>query len=52
MFQQDAAQVPFLPENGMQVILIRACFLYRKDGAVQLYGEFLEPSAWVPCSLL
>ena len=43
MFQQDAAQVPFLPENGMQVILYGHVSLYERTGQYQLYGEFLEP---------
>ena len=39
MFQQDAAQVPFLPENGMQVILYGHVSLYERTGQYQLYGR-------------
>lgn len=43
MFRQDAEAVPFLPENGMQVILYGHISLYERTGQYQLYGEFLEP---------
>lgn len=43
IFKQDAAQIPFLPENGMQVILYGHVSLYEKTGQYQLYGEFLQP---------
>ena len=43
IFRQDAAQIPFVPENGMQVILAGHVSLYEKTGQYQLYGEFLQP---------
>lgn len=43
IFRQDAEAVPFLPENGMQVILYGYISLYERTGQYQLYGEFLEP---------
>lgn len=43
IFKQDAAQIPFEPENGMQVILYGHVSLYEKTGQYQLYGEFLQP---------
>lgn len=43
IFKQDAIQIPFLPENGMKVILYGHVSLYEKTGQYQLYGEFLEP---------
>ena len=43
IFRQDAQQIPFLPENGMQVILYGQISLYERSGQYQLYGEFLEP---------
>lgn len=43
IFKQDAQAIPFLPENGMQVILYGHVSLYEKTGQYQLYGEFLEP---------
>ena len=43
IFKQAAAGIPFLPENGMQVILYGRVSLYEKTGQYQLYGEFLQP---------
>lgn len=43
MFRQAAMEVPFEPENGMQVILFGRISLYEKTGQYQLYGEFLQP---------
>ena len=43
IFRQDAARIPFEPENGMQVILAGHVSLYEKTGQYQLYGEFLQP---------
>lgn len=43
MFRQAAMEVPFEPENGMQVILFGQISLYEKTGQYQLYGEFLQP---------
>ena len=43
IFRQDAANIPFEPENGMQVVLYGHISLYEKTGQYQLYGEFLQP---------
>lgn len=43
MFRQDAAGLPFEPENGMQVVVYGHVSLYEKTGQCQLYAEFLEP---------
>ena len=43
MFRQDAAGLPFEPENGMQVVVYGHVSLYEKTGQYKLYAEFLEP---------
>ena len=43
MFRQDAAGLPFEPENGMQVVVYGHVSLYEKTGQYQLYAEFLDP---------
>jgi len=43
MFRQDAAGMPFEPENGMQVVVYGHISLYEKTGQYQLYAEFMEP---------
>lgn len=43
MFRQDAAGLPFEPENGMQVVVYGHVSLYEKTGQYQLFAEFLEP---------
>ncbi len=43
MFRQYAEQLPFVVENGMQVVLYGSVSLYEKTGQYQLYAEFLEP---------
>ncbi|MBQ2412015.1 MAG: exodeoxyribonuclease VII large subunit, partial [Anaerotignum sp.] len=43
IFRQDAVNIPFEPENGMQVILGGHISLYEKTGQYQFYGEFLQP---------
>lgn len=43
IFRQATEEIPFLPENGMQVILYGHISIYEKTGQYQLYGEFLEP---------
>ena len=43
IFRQDAVNIPFEPENGMQVILAGHISLYEKTGQYQFYGEFLQP---------
>lgn len=42
MFRQDAAGLPFEPENGMQVVVYGHISLYEKTGQYQLYAEFLD----------
>ncbi len=43
MFRQDALRLPFVPENGMSVILYGYISLYEKTGQYQLYAEMMEP---------
>lgn len=43
MFRADAAALPFLPENGMQVIVYGHISLYERTGQYQLYAEIMEP---------
>ena len=43
MFRQDAAGLPFEPENGMQVVVYGHISLYEKTGQYQLYAKFMEP---------
>lgn len=43
MFRADAAALPFLPENGMQVIIYGHISLYERTGQYQLYAEIMEP---------
>lgn len=43
IFKQAAMEVPFVPENGMKVILFGHISLYEKTGQYQLYGKFLYP---------
>lgn len=43
MFKQDAFRLPFVPENGMSVILYGHVSLYEKTGQYQLYAEMMEP---------
>ena len=43
MFRQDAAGLPFEPENGMQVVVYGHISLYEKTGQYQLYAGFMEP---------
>lgn len=43
MFRQDAAGLPFEPENSMQVVVYGHVSLYEKTGQYQLYAEFMEP---------
>lgn len=43
MFRADAAALPFLPENGMQVIVYGHVSLYERTGQYQLYAEMMEP---------
>ncbi len=43
MFRQDAQAMPYIPENGMQVIVYGHISLYEKSGQYQLYAEMMEP---------
>lgn len=43
MFRQEAYRLPFMPENGMSVILYGHVSLYEKTGQYQLYAEMMEP---------
>lgn len=43
MFKQDGLRLPFVPENGMSVILYGHVSLYEKTGQYQLYAEMMEP---------
>lgn len=43
MFRQDAERMPFIPENGMEVVLYGHISLYEKTGQYQLYAEFMDP---------
>ena len=43
MFRTDAQELPFFPENGMQVVICGHISLYEKTGQYQLYAEFMEP---------
>ena len=48
MFQQDAAQVPFLPENGFYTGMFPCT---KGQGSISCTANFWSRSAWVPCSL-
>ena len=43
MFSRDARRVPFMPENGMKVILRGRVSLFERDGSFQLYVEEMIP---------
>lgn len=43
MFRQDAAMLPFLPENGMQIVVYGHISVYERTGQYQLYAEMMEP---------
>ena len=43
MFQMEADMLPFLPENGMSVILYGYVTIYEKTGQYQLYVQLMEP---------
>jgi len=44
MFKGDAQIMPFVPENGMSVIIYGYVSLYEKTGQYQLYAQIIEPS--------
>ena len=43
MFRSFAANIPFEPEDGMQVVLVGRVSLYEKDGQYQFYAEQMLP---------
>lgn len=43
LFRRWAEQLPFLPENGMQIIAVGSISVYERDGAYQLYVERVVP---------
>ena len=43
MFRSFAARIPFVPKDGMQVVLIGRVSLYEKDGQYQFYAEQMLP---------
>jgi exodeoxyribonuclease VII large subunit len=43
MFQSHAAALPFLPENGMALLVRASVGLYERDGQYQLYVTDMQP---------
>jgi len=43
MFKSDADMLPFMPENGMSVIIYGHISVYEKTGQYQLVCELIEP---------
>ncbi len=43
MFRSYASRVPFVPENGMKVLVRARVSLYEKDGSFQIYIEDMQP---------
>lgn len=43
MFRSFAAKIPFLPRDGMQVVLVGRASVYEKDGQYQFYAEQMLP---------
>ena len=43
MFRSFAARIPFVPKDGMQVVLVGRVSLYEKDGQYQFYAEQMLP---------
>ena len=44
MFRQNSSQLTFKPEEGMKVIVQGSVSLYKKEGQMQLYVQYMEPS--------
>lgn len=43
MFKNSAKRLPFLPENGMKVIVFGRASLYDRDGQYQFYIDDMQP---------
>lgn len=43
MFKGSADILPFIPENGMSVVICGYISIYEKTGQYQLYAELMEP---------
>ena len=43
MFRSFAGKIPFLPRDGMQVVLVGRASVYEKDGQYQFYAEQMLP---------
>ena len=43
MFKGSADILPFIPENGMSVVICGYVSIYEKTGQYQLYAELMEP---------
>ncbi len=43
MFRGSAAKLPFIPENGMKVVVHGRISSFVRDGAYQLYADAMEP---------
>ncbi|MBR5468199.1 MAG: exodeoxyribonuclease VII large subunit [Firmicutes bacterium] len=44
MFKVDAMMMPYVPENGMSVIVYGYISLFEKTGQYQLYAQIMEPA--------
>lgn len=43
MFRSSAQRLPFIPENGMNVIIHGRVSIFERDGAYQLYADAMQP---------
>lgn len=43
MFRSSAAKLPFMPENGMKVVLHGRVSAFVRDGQYQIYADDMEP---------
>ena len=43
MFRSNASLLPFMPENGMKVIIRGYISVFERDGQYQLYAEEMQP---------